>query len=99
MAQDLNKMFLNVPEAKKNEFTTDEKLSEYNKQIAFIHGAGTIATHGEIFTGGTNAPIIVAGGPLADDVINDSSWPEAWKDADGNKQIPANTSLQDMACP
>lgn len=96
MAQDLNKIFLNVPEAKKNEFTTTEKLAEHEKQIAFIHGAGTIATQNEIFTGGTNAPIIVAGGPLADDVINDDSWPKDWKDADGNKQIPANTSLQDI---
>lgn len=95
MAQDLNKMFLNVPEAKKNEFTTDEKLSEYNKQIAFIHGAGTIATHGEIFTGGTtNKPITVAGGPLADD--SSDNWPAAWKDTSGNKQIPANTSLQEI---
>lgn len=95
MAQDLNKMFLNVPEAKVSEFTTDEKLSDYSKQIAFIHGAGTIATHGEIFTGGTtNKPITVAGGPLADD--SSDNWPDGWKDAAGNKQIPANTSLQDI---
>lgn len=95
MAQDLNKIFLNVPEAKKNEFTTAEKLSEHAKQIAFIHGAGTIATHGEIFTGGTtNKPITVAGGPLADD--SSDNWPAAWKDESGNKQIPANTSLQEI---
>lgn len=100
MAQDLNKIFLNVPEAKKNDFTTAEKLAEHERQIAFIHGAGTIATHGEIFTGGTtNEPITVAGGPLADD-LDDNNWPDAWWDGGepkkGNKQIPANTSLQDI---
>lgn len=101
MAHDLNKIFLNVPEAKKNEFTTDEKLSEHAKQIAFIHGAGTIATHGEIFTGGTKEAITVAGGPLADD-LDDNNWPQTaeWWDSgvpnQGNRQIPANVSLQDI---
>lgn len=94
MAQDLNKIFLNVPEAKKDEFNTAAKLSEHERQIAFIHGAGTIATQNEVFTGGTSAPITVAGGPLADD--SSDNWPEDWKDAAGNKQIPANTSLQDI---
>lgn len=95
MAQDLNKMFLNVPETKVDAFTTDAELANHANKIAFIHGAGTIATHGEIFTGGTtNKPITVAGGPLADD--SSDNWPAAWKDASGNKQIPANTSLQEI---
>jgi len=95
MAQDLNKIFLNVPNTKVDEFTTDTELANHANQIAFIHGAGTIATHGEIFTGGTtNKPITVAGGPLADDTTD--NWPEAWKDDLGNKQIPANTSLQEI---
>lgn len=94
MAQDLNKIFLNVPETKKNEFTTAEKLAEHARQIAFIHGAGTIATQNEVFTGGTKEAITVAGGPLADEVINNDNWP--WEDAYGNKQIPANVSLQEI---
>lgn len=93
MAQDLNKIFLNVPEAKKNDFTTAEKLAEHERQIAFIHGAGTIATHGEIFTGGTNKDIVVKGGPLDDDTTD--SWPEEWT-KDGKRIIPANTSLQQI---
>lgn len=93
MAQDLNKIFLNVPEAKKDDFTTSEKLAEHEKQIAFIHGAGTIATHGEIFTGGTNKDIVVKGGPLDDDTTD--SWPEDWT-KDGKRIIPANTSLQQI---
>lgn len=95
MAQDLNKIFLNVPDTKVDTFTTDAELANHANQIAFIHGAGTIATHGEIFTGGTtNKPITVAGGPLADDTAD--NWPEGWKDDAGNKQIPANTSLQEI---
>ena len=94
MAQDLNKIFLNVPEAKKNEFTTAEKLSEHAKQIAFIHGAGTIATQNEVFTGGTNKDIVVKGGPLDDDTTD--SWPEDWTTKDGKRIIPANTSLQQI---
>lgn len=41
----------------------------------------------------TSASIKVAGGPLADDVTD--NWPEAWKDAEGNKVIPAGISLED----
>lgn len=101
MAQDLNKIFLNVPETKKNEFTTAEKLAEHARQIAFIHGAGTIATQNEVFTGGTKEAITVAGGPLADD-LDDNNWPQTaeWWDSgvpnQGNRQIPANVSLQDI---
>jgi hypothetical protein len=93
MAQDLNKIFLNVPEAKKDEFTTAAKLAEHERQIAFIHGAGTIATQNEIFTGGTNKDIVVKGGPLDDDTTD--SWPEEWT-KDGKRIIPANTSLQQI---
>jgi hypothetical protein len=93
MAQDLNKIFLNVPEAKKHEFTTAEKLAEHERQIAFIHGAGTIATQNEIFTGGTNKDIVVKGGPLDDDTTD--SWPEEWT-KEGKRIIPANTSLQQI---
>jgi hypothetical protein len=93
MAQDLNKIFLNVPEAKKDEFTTAAKLAEHERQIAFIHGAGTIATQNEIFTGGTNKDIVVKGGPLDDDTTD--SWPEEWT-KEGKRIIPANTSLQQI---
>jgi len=99
MAKDLNKIFLNVPETKKDEFTTAEKLAEHERQIAFIHGAGTIATQNEIFTGGTKEAITVAGGPLADDADNwpqDGAWWDSGEPNKGNKQIPANVSLQDI---
>jgi hypothetical protein len=43
----------------------------------------------------TTSDIVVAGGPLANNVNEDSdSWPSDWKDASGNKKIPAGTSVQ-----
>lgn len=58
----------------------------------------------EIFTGDmsygknadtstTTADIVVAGGPLADDIT--TNWPEGWV-KDGNKVIPSGTSIQDI---
>lgn len=41
----------------------------------------------------TTADIVVAGGPLADDITD--NWPEEWK-KDGNKVIPSGTSVQDI---
>lgn len=41
----------------------------------------------------TTSDIIVAGGPLADDITD--NWPEDWK-KDGNKVIPSGTSIQDI---
>lgn len=43
----------------------------------------------------TTSDIVVAGGPLANNVNESSdSWPAEWKDASGNKKIPAGTSVQ-----
>lgn len=100
MADSLNKMFVDVPNGKATAFNTTDNLTKYADQIAFLHGAGTIATKGEVFTGGTNEAIIVAGGPLADD--SSDNWPQTaeWWDSGepgkGNRQIPANVSLQDI---
>lgn len=94
MADSLNKMFVDVSKDRLTDFNNPDNLTQYADKIAFLHGAGTIATKKEVFTGGTSAPIIVAGGPLADD--SSDNWPKDWKDAAGNKQIPANTSLQDI---
>ena len=41
----------------------------------------------------TTADIIVAGGPLADDITQ--NWPSEWV-KDGNKVIPSGTSVQDI---
>lgn len=41
----------------------------------------------------TTADIVVAGGPLADDIT--TNWPESWV-KDGNKVIPSGTSIQDI---
>ena len=41
----------------------------------------------------TTSDIVVAGGPLADDITND--WPTEWV-KDGNKVIPSGTSIQDI---
>ena len=41
----------------------------------------------------TTADIVVAGGPLADDIT--TNWPSEWQ-KDGNKVIPAGTSIQDI---
>jgi hypothetical protein len=38
----------------------------------------------------TTADIVVAGGPLADDIT--TNWPESWV-KDGNKVIPSGTSI------
>jgi hypothetical protein len=100
MADSLNKMFVDVPNGKATAFNTTDNLTKYADQIAFLHGAGTIATKGEVFTGGTNEAIIVAGGPLADE--SSDNWPQTaeWWDSGepgkGNRQIPANVSLQDI---
>lgn len=43
----------------------------------------------------TTADIVVAGGPLANDVNEKTdSWPSEWTDASGNKKIPTGTSIQ-----
>lgn len=39
--------------------------------------------------------IAVAGGPLADDVLNDT-WPTGWTNADGAKIIPAGKTLKEI---
>lgn len=45
----------------------------------------------------TTSDIVVAGGPLANNVNESSdSWPSEWKDASGNKKIPVGTSVQEL---
>lgn len=45
--------------------------------------------------GGLSEDIAVAGGPLADDVLNDT-WPTGWTNADGAKIIPAGKTLEEI---
>lgn len=99
MADSLNKMFVDVPNGQAANFNTTDNLEKYADQIAFLHGAGTIATKNEVFTGGTKEAITVAGGPLADDADNwpqDGAWWDSGEPNKGNKQIPANVSLQEI---
>ena len=45
----------------------------------------------------TSEAITIAGGPLADDLGTYTGWPDNWKTADGNIQIPADCTLQEFA--
>lgn len=42
-----------------------------------------------------SSDILVAGGPLADDVLNDT-WPSEWKNANNAKIIPAGKTLKEI---
>ena len=64
-------------------FTTDTKEIKVNSE-----SFGKNADESK-----TTADIVVAGGPLADDITND--WPSEWM-KDGNKVIPSGTSVQDI---
>lgn len=64
-------------------FTTDTKEIKVNSE-----SFGKNADQSK-----TTADIVVAGGPLADDITND--WPTEWV-KDGNKVIPSGTSVQDI---
>lgn len=64
-------------------FTTDTKEIKVNSE-----SFGKNADQSK-----TTADIVVAGGPLADDITND--WPTEWM-KDGNKVIPSGTSVQDI---
>lgn len=71
---------------------------EHNQGIYFATDTNEILTGGESFGKNADASIItediiVAGGPLADDIT--SNWPEAWV-KDGNKVIPAGLTVQSI---
>ena len=44
----------------------------------------------------TSEAVTIAGGPLADDIGTYTGWPDSWKTADGNIQIPADCTLQEI---
>lgn len=67
----------------------------------YLDEAGLEQVWGKVkdFAGKTTTPktteaITVAGGPLADDTAD--NWPDTWKDSTGNRQIPANLSVQEI---
>ena len=58
---------------------------------------GTVTISSEAGETATKNDIIIAGGPLANNVTEDSdTWPTDWKDDAGNKIIPKNKSLEDI---
>ena len=59
--------------------------------------AGTITISSEAGETTTKNNIIIAGGPLANNVTEDGdTWPTDWKDDAGNKIIPKNKSLEEI---
>ena len=61
--------------------------------------AGTITISSEAGDTTTKNNIIIAGGPLANNVTEPDdvdTWPTDWKDDAGNKIIPKNKSLEDI---
>ena len=58
---------------------------------------GTVTISSEAGETTTKNNIIIAGGPLANNVTEtDDTWPTDWKDDAGNKIIPKNKSLEDI---
>ena len=58
---------------------------------------GTVTISSEAGETATKNDIIIAGGPLANNVTEDGDkWPTDWKDDAGNKIIPKNKSLEDI---
>lgn len=58
---------------------------------------GTVTISSEAGDTTTKNNIIIAGGPLANNVTEDGdTWPTDWKDDAGNKIIPKNKSLEDI---
>lgn len=58
---------------------------------------GTITISSKAGDTTTANDIIIAGGPLANNVTEDGdTWPTDWKDDAGNKIIPKNKSLEDI---
>ena len=58
---------------------------------------GTVTISSEAGETTTKNNIIIAGGPLANNVTEDGdTWPTDWKDDAGNKIIPKNKSLEDI---
>ena len=58
---------------------------------------GTVTISSEAGETATKNDIIIAGGPLANNVTEDGdTWPTDWKDNAGNKIIPKNKSLEEI---
>ena len=58
---------------------------------------GTVTISSEAGETTTKNNIIIAGGPLANNVTEDGdTWPTDWKDDAGNKIIPKNKSLEEI---
>ena len=58
---------------------------------------GTVTISSEAGETATKNDIIIAGGPLANNVTeNGDTWPTDWKDDAGNKIIPKNKSLEEI---
>ena len=81
-----------------NEAVVIADETETNPNFLDVESDGALAVRGMLtaFTE-TTKDIVVAGGPLANDVNEKTdSWPAEWKDASGNKKIPAGTSVQTL---
>lgn len=81
-----------------NEAVVIADETETNPNFLDVESDGALAVRGmqTAFTE-TTKDIVVAGGPLANDVNEKTdSWPAEWKDASGNKKIPAGTSVQTL---
>lgn len=68
---------------------------EGSTKVTAYEGTVTISSEGGDST--TKNNIIIAGGPLANNVTETGdTWPTDWKDDAGNKIIPKNKSLEDI---
>lgn len=69
------------------------KIKIYGQLESGVAG-GHVTDSGQVCT---SEAITIAGGPLANDIAEtNEAWPEDWKDADGNKIIPAGKSLNEV---
>lgn len=86
-------------------YLNDSTLNTNSDVIYFAEDTNKIYVNGEAYgssgsgssgSSTTTSDIIVAGGPLANNIAeSDDAWPEGWV-KDGNKVIPSGTSIQDI---
>lgn len=70
---------------------------EGSTKVTADANTGTVTISSEAGKTTTENNIIIAGGPLANNVTEtDDTWPTDWKDDAGNKIIPKNKSLEDI---
>ena len=90
------------------DFSDIASASEIEKRLKALEAKAPVAGHdikiGKLKDGddvadnaisvALSSDIVVAGGPLADDVLND--WPDGWKNAANEKIIPAGKTLKEI---